>query len=132
MLTQLYQNLISNALKFIKDKAPEIHLTAQSADDRWILGVRDNGIGMKPEYAERIFQPFQRLHSRGEYQGTGIGLSICKKTVQRHAGEIWVESEQGEGAHFQFSLPVTEPKSAAAVFANADLPHLESASLATC
>lgn len=105
MLTQLYQNLISNALKFIENQKPKIHLTANFVDGAWICGVRDNGIGMKPEYAERIFQPFQRLHNRGEYEGTGIGLSICKKNVSRHAGEIWVESQVGQGAHFQFSLP---------------------------
>ncbi|WP_044253772.1 sensor histidine kinase [Rhodopirellula sp. SWK7] len=104
MLTQLYQNLISNALKFIEDKNPRIQLTMRSDAGQCLLGVRDNGIGMKPEYAERIFQPFQRLHNRGEYEGTGIGLSICKKTVQRHGGEIWVQSEKDQGAHFQFSL----------------------------
>lgn len=107
MLTQLYQNLISNALKFVSDKTPEIHLTAKCDEDQWIFAVSDNGIGMKPEYADRIFKPFQRLHNRGEFQGTGIGLSICKKTVQRHAGEIWVQSQVGEGAQFLFSLPVT-------------------------
>ncbi len=106
MLTQLYQNLIGNALKFIKDKRPEVYVTAHREGEQWIFGVRDNGIGMKPEYADRIFQPFQRLHNRGEYEGTGIGLSICRKSVQRHGGEIWVQSELGQGAHFQFSLPV--------------------------
>ncbi|WP_182867320.1 sensor histidine kinase [Rhodopirellula sp. JC639] len=108
MLTQLFQNLVSNALKFTEEATPEIHLTATAEDDHWTLGVRDNGIGMKSEYAERIFQPFQRLHNRGEYEGTGIGLSICKKTVQRHCGEIWVESDIGRGAHFRFTLPVAE------------------------
>ncbi len=106
MLTQLYQNLISNALKFIEDKTPEIELTVTRDGQYWVLGVRDNGIGMKAEYAERIFQPFQRLHNRGQYEGTGIGLSICKKTAERHGGEIWVESDEGKGAHFQFSLPI--------------------------
>lgn len=108
MLTQLYQNLIGNALKFVSDQQPKIHLTARRNGDHWVLGVKDNGIGMKPEYAERIFQPFQRLHNRSEYEGTGIGLSICKKTTERHAGNIWVESELGEGAHFQFTLPVSD------------------------
>ncbi|QEF98246.1 Phytochrome-like protein cph1 [Stieleria maiorica] len=108
MLTQLLQNLISNALKFTEEAAPEIRLTATGDEDHWTLGVRDNGIGMKSEYAERIFQPFQRLHNRGEYEGTGIGLSICKKTVQRHSGQIWVESDIGRGAHFRFTLPVAD------------------------
>ncbi|WP_372894937.1 ATP-binding protein [Stieleria sp.] len=110
MLTQLYQNLVSNALKFTDEVSPTIQISVTQNEDHWVLGVRDNGIGMKPEYAERIFQPFQRLHNRGEYEGTGIGLSICKKTVQRHAGEIWVESEPGQGAHFRFSLPIAEPQ----------------------
>ncbi|QDS93936.1 Phytochrome-like protein cph1 [Roseimaritima multifibrata] len=110
MLTQLYQNLISNALKFIKDKTPQIHLTASCVNDRWVFGVRDNGIGMKKEYTDRIFQPFQRLHGRSEYEGTGIGLSICKKTVQRHEGDIWVESELGAGSHFLFSLQTHQPE----------------------
>jgi len=108
MLTQLYQNLVSNGLKFIRDKKPEIRIGARQEGDFWILSVSDNGIGMKSEYAERIFQPFQRLHSRGEFAGTGIGLSICKKTVNRHKGEIWVESEEGKGATFLFSLPVNQ------------------------
>jgi signal transduction histidine kinase len=105
MLTQLYQNLVSNALKFTADGQPTIHLTAERNGEQWILGVKDNGIGMKSDYYERIFQPFQRLHGRGEYPGTGIGLSICKKTVERHGGRIWVESAPGEGSHFQFTMP---------------------------
>ncbi|EMI52169.1 sensor histidine kinase [Rhodopirellula sallentina] len=109
MLTQLYQNLISNALKFVKEQTPVVHLTCYMGEGQVLLGVRDNGIGMKSEYAERIFQPFQRLHNRGEYEGTGIGLSICKRTVQRHGGEISVESELGKGTHFYFSLPLASP-----------------------
>jgi PAS domain S-box-containing protein len=105
MLTQLYQNLIGNALKFIADEPPVVSLTAEEEDGQWILGVKDNGIGMKPEHAERIFKPFQRLHRRDQYEGTGIGLSICKKTVERHGGRLWVESNLGEGAHFKFTLP---------------------------
>jgi PAS domain S-box-containing protein len=104
MLTQLYQNLIGNALKFTTDEVPEVHLTVKDDGDQWILGVKDNGIGMKPEHAERIFKPFQRLHRRDQYEGTGIGLSICKKTVERHGGRLWVESNPGEGAHFKFTL----------------------------
>lgn len=108
-LTQLFQNLIGNALKFTRSERPEIHLTAKPEREFWIVGVRDNGIGMHIKYAERIFNPFQRLHGRSEYEGTGIGLSICKKTVERHGGKIWVESELGKGAHFRFTLPAADP-----------------------
>ncbi len=104
MLTQLYQNLIGNALKFTEN-SPAVSLTVEDDGERWILGVKDNGIGMKPEHADRIFKPFQRLHRRDQYAGTGIGLAICKKTVDRHGGRLWVESQPGEGAHFKFTLP---------------------------
>ena len=105
MLTQLYQNLIGNALKFsARVRRPMVHLTAEQDDGQWILGVQDNGIGIKPEYAEQIFAPFKRLHGRDEYAGTGIGLAICRKTVERHGGRIWVESEPDRGAHFKFTL----------------------------
>lgn len=105
LLTQLYQNLIGNALKFVPPgRTPHVHLTAQQRGDGWVLGVQDNGIGIPPEYAERIFRPFQRLHSRREYEGTGIGLAICKKAVERHGGQLWLTSQPGEGTHFQFTL----------------------------
>ncbi len=105
-LTQLYQNLVGNALKFAdRRRQPRLRATAVRRGDVWELGVKDNGIGIKSEYAERIFRPFQRLHNRGEYEGTGIGLAICKKTVERHAGQIWVESQPGQGSHFKFTLP---------------------------
>lgn len=105
LLVQLYQNLIGNALKFVPpDRSPRIHLSAQQHGERWVLGVQDNGIGIPPEYAERIFRPFQRLYSRREYEGTGIGLAICKKAVERHGGQIWLTSQPGEGTHFQFTL----------------------------
>jgi signal transduction histidine kinase len=104
LLTQLYQNFISNALKYC-DGAPRIHLSAEKRNSEWLLGVRDNGIGINPEYAEQIFQPFKRLHGREKYPGTGIGLAICRKVVERHHGRIWVESREGEGAHFRFTLP---------------------------
>lgn len=104
MLTQLYQNLIGNALKFHGPVPPKIRLTASKENGEWIFGVQDNGIGVKPEYFEQIFQPFRRLHGRGKYEGSGIGLSICRKVVERHNGRIWVESDEGRGAHFRFTL----------------------------
>lgn len=104
MLTQLYQNLIGNALKFIRGEKPQIHLTAQYEGQLWILGVKDNGIGIQAEYASQIFTAFQRLHGRDEYEGSGIGLAICRKTVERHGGRIWVESAPGQGSHFKFYL----------------------------
>jgi PAS domain S-box-containing protein len=104
LLTQLFQNLIGNALKFHGKEPLLIELSAEKAGNRWILGVDDNGIGLKPEYAEQIFLPFKQLHGRHEYGGTGIGLAICRKIVERHGGSIWVESEPGNGAHFKFTI----------------------------
>ena len=105
MLTQVYQNLIGNALKFIGDNKPVVHLTTEQIDGTMVFGVKDNGIGLKPEYGQQIFAPFKRLHSRIEYKGTGIGLAICRKMVERHGGKIWVESQPKQGAHFKFTLP---------------------------
>ena len=104
-IRQLFQNLISNAIKFHGDKPPEIHISAQETDDEWIFGVTDNGIGIKPEHQELIFGIFKRLNTRKEYAGTGIGLSICKKIVERHGGQIWVISEFGKGSTFNFTIP---------------------------
>jgi signal transduction histidine kinase len=104
LLTQLYQNLIDNALKFVNHDRLMIRLTAELYREQWIFGVQDNGIGLKPEYAEQIFAPFKRLHSQAEYPGTGIGLAICRKAVERHGGCIWVESQAGKGAYFKFML----------------------------
>ncbi|MCK4224313.1 MAG: hypothetical protein KAX39_03970 [candidate division Zixibacteria bacterium] len=104
MLTQLYQNLLSNALKFTGANRPLICLTAERIDGQLIFGVKDNGIGIEPRYAEQIFAPFKRLHGRGEYEGTGIGLAICYKTIERHGGKIWVESSTGKGTHFKFTI----------------------------
>ncbi len=103
---QLFQNLIANALKFHSEKPPQIQIQAVLHNQFWTISVQDNGIGMEPQNTERIFVIFQRLHTRQEYQGTGIGLAICKKIVERHGGQIWVESELGRGTTFFFTLPV--------------------------
>jgi len=103
-LVQLFQNLIGNALKFCKDRTPGIRITAKQEARAWVFGVHDNGIGIAPENHERVFQIFQRLHSREEYEGTGIGLAVCKKIVERHGGRIWVESEVKKGTTIWFTL----------------------------
>ncbi len=104
-MRQLFQNLLGNAVKFRGAEPPQIHVGTERRDGQWLVSVRDNGIGISPEYRERIFGVFQRLHDRGEYPGTGIGLAICEKIVARHGGRIWVESEPGRGATFYFTLP---------------------------
>src|SRR5258708_15751775 len=103
-LTQVFQNLIGNAMKFRVTAARRIHVGAQPREDVWVFGVRDNGIGLDPQYADRIFMMFQRLHNKTEYPGTGIGLAIVKKIVERHGGRIWVESEPGKGSTFGFTI----------------------------
>jgi signal transduction histidine kinase len=107
-LVQLFQNLIANAIKFCGAVPPEILVTAEKEAPYWVFCVRDNGIGLDPEFADRIFTIFQRLHSRKDYPGTGIGLAICKRIVERHGGSIWVKSAPGEGSTFCFTLPVSE------------------------
>jgi signal transduction histidine kinase len=104
-LTQLFQNLVGNAIKFCGALPPQIHITVEKDDPNWIFSVKDNGIGLDPEFADRIFTIFQRLHSRKDYPGTGIGLAICKRIVERHGGSIWVTSAPGEGSTFRFTLP---------------------------
>ncbi|NEO69989.1 ATP-binding protein [Moorena sp. SIO3H5] len=105
-LMQLFQNLIGNAIKFRSEQPPEIHVGAKRLEDSWLFSVQDNGIGIEPQFSDRIFVIFQRLHTRDEYPGTGMGLAICKKILECHRGKIWVESELGHGATFYFTIPV--------------------------
>lgn len=106
-LGQLFQNLIANALKFHKkDAAPHVRIGAIRDGACWRVSIADDGIGIASEYREKVFVIFQRLHSRDEYEGTGLGLAVCRKIVDRHGGKIWVESEPGRGATFHFTLPV--------------------------
>jgi light-regulated signal transduction histidine kinase (bacteriophytochrome) len=107
-LGQVFQNLISNALKFKGEDSPKIQIDAEEFYDHWKITVRDNGIGIEPEYQERIFKIFQRLHSRADYSGTGIGLAVFKRIIERHNGTSGVESAAGKGSSFWFTLPKKE------------------------
>lgn len=104
-LLQLFQNLVGNALKFHGQQPPRVHVSARDLGKEWRFSVEDNGIGLEPRFAERIFVIFQRLHTREEYPGTGIGLALCKRIVERRGGHIWVESVPGAGAKFFFTVP---------------------------
>jgi light-regulated signal transduction histidine kinase (bacteriophytochrome) len=106
-LEQVFQNLIGNALKFRGADPPRVHIGLSRADGFWNFSVHDNGIGIDPQYFERIFIIFQRLHTRARYEGTGIGLAVSKRIIERHGGRIWVESQPGSGSTFTFSIPVT-------------------------
>ena len=110
-LGQVFQNLIANAVKFRGDARPRVEVTARQDGDAWEFCVADNGIGIDPKDFERIFIIFQRLHERTAYAGSGMGLTICKKIVERHGGRIWVESKVGEGTQFRFTVPVISSES---------------------
>ena len=111
LLAQVFQNLIANAIKFHGDRPPEIRISAREQGSDWIFTVSDNGIGIESRHADRIFRIFERLHESTEYSGSGIGLAICKKIVERHGGRIWFESEPGVGTVFHFTIPAKAEKS---------------------
>ena len=108
-LCRVFQNLVGNAVKFTGDETPRVSIDAEHEDGHWRFSVRDNGIGMDSKNAERIFEPFQRLHGEEDYPGTGIGLAVCERIVDQHGGRIWVSSRQGEGSVFHFTLPAALP-----------------------
>jgi signal transduction histidine kinase len=108
-MTQVFQNLIGNAIKFRGKEPPAISVQAEKASQHWLFSVRDNGIGIAPEYAENIFVVFHRLHGRTEYPGNGIGLAICKKIIERNGGKIWVEAQADHGSAFKFTMPCDGP-----------------------
>ena len=105
LLNQLIQNLISNSIKYNKAKNPVIHIRARELKNAWIISLKDNGIGIEPQYFKTIFEPFERLHNKSEYEGSGLGLSQCKKIIESHKGKIWVRSEPAKGATFYFMIP---------------------------
>ena len=108
-MVQVWQNLVGNAIKFRGELPLEIHIGVERDAGGWRFAVRDNGIGIDPQYFERVFLVFQRLHTRSKYAGTGIGLALCKKIIERHGGKIWIESQPGQGSTFYFTLPEEKP-----------------------
>jgi len=107
---QLFQNIISNSVKFRRKEPPRVHIGVKESYNEWLFSIKDNGIGIESKYFDRLFNIFYRLHTKEEYPGTGIGLPICKKIVQRYGGEIWVESELGKGSIFFFTIPKKKTK----------------------
>jgi light-regulated signal transduction histidine kinase (bacteriophytochrome) len=107
-LEQVFQNLIGNSIRYKSSDAPRIHVAATRHGPEWVFSVQDNGIGIDAQYKELVFGIFKRLHSRSEYPGTGMGLAICQRLVERNRGRLWVESEKGRGATFFFTIPVKE------------------------
>ncbi len=105
-LGQVFQNLIDNAIRFRSELPPQVQITAKQTEKTWQFSVRDNGLGIEPKYSDRIFVVFKRLHTRANYPGNGIGLALCKKIVERHGGQIWVESQAGQGSTFCFTIPL--------------------------
>jgi len=110
-LMQLFQNLIGNAIKFHGRQPPRVHVACRRTERDWVFEIRDNGIGIPAKYAEQVFGLFRRLHDSESYPGTGVGLAVCKRIVERHGGRIWFDSEPGKGARFCFSIPVAPPAS---------------------
>lgn len=108
---QLFQNLISNAVKFCREETPRIHIRAVRKEKEYLFSVQDNGIGIAPEFADEIFTAYRRLHGGDEFPGTGLGLATCARIVERHSGRIWVDSRPGEGSTFHFTIPAREPGS---------------------
>jgi light-regulated signal transduction histidine kinase (bacteriophytochrome) len=107
-MEQLFQNLIGNAIRYRSKAPPQIHVAAQRHEGGWIFSIQDNGIGIDSQYKEQIFDLFKRLHSVAAYPGTGMGLGICKRIVERAGGRIWVESQPGRGSTFFFTIPATD------------------------
>ena len=105
-IISVFQNLIGNSLKYRSEEAPRVEISAQQMSREWEFTVSDNGIGIEPEFVNKLFVLFQRLHSKSEYAGTGIGLTFCKSMIERHGGKIWIEPRSGKGAVFKFTLPI--------------------------
>jgi chemotaxis family two-component system sensor kinase Cph1 len=107
-LEQIFQNLVGNAIRYRSGRPPEIHVGAEETEEGWVFSVQDNGIGIESKYREQIFGLFKRLHTANEYPGTGMGLAICQRIIERAGGRIWVDSEPGRGTTFYFKIPGTE------------------------